>query len=127
MQGSGPKDKQIKYADRQSLIPWRPRIGHTESNLTKIVVGIYAAVLIYQLVIVAKAEPQMFGLVGACLNIYKQFQMRPPGGTQNSQSKFDGQMRCLTRCAASCFALISFVPFGRAAGATRRRAFARCA
>jgi alpha-galactosidase len=67
VQGSGPVDKEIKHADRQSLIPWRPKVW-------------LAPDLIRNVAAIAKVHPD--GLLNAAIggmlmNTWKQYTINP--------------------------------------------------
>jgi hypothetical protein len=78
VQGSGPVDKQIKHADRQSLIPWRPKLWWAPDLIRNVAALAYVGILLFELV--AKVHPDGLlnaAIAGMVLNTWKQYTINP--------------------------------------------------
>ena len=84
-QGGGPKDKSVRYADREQLFPWAPKYFLAPRQVVLIAAAMFGVIALYSLLLTTNPKgvvPSAMAAFG--LHVYRQYQLFPQeeGGQQ---------------------------------------------
>eukprot|EP00898_Chlorokybus_atmophyticus_P006161 jgi/Chlat1/6546/Chrsp45S06018 len=106
--GQAKVDKQILYADKKSLVPWRPRVLVSNRNDMAVNGAISGGMILWALFSpLAKYQPMVFGAIGFLVRMNSKLAVFNPSPTDRDEAKMADWKRLLRSMALVLSALIS--------------------
>lgn len=100
LETGGPADKRLKYADRQELFPWRPRLWQASKVVLLAAAAVYGAILAFNLLLTTQPQGVVpAAMAGFILNSWKQYQLFPVDSFADQQEKMDKGWKNILRGA----------------------------